>query len=124
LNLSANLEIETDGDDVTIYVNRASDSYPLGELVCTSHDSLSPPDLKPQPFTYHINMDERGSFCADVRDANEKEVFTIKAGDELQPDESSIFEDGYMKHKDDVQGLRDYLVELKIMRDKDTLKKA
>lgn len=35
-------EIETDGDDVTIYVNRSSDGYPLGELHCVSHDSLSP----------------------------------------------------------------------------------
>lgn len=34
--------IDTDGDDVTIYVNRASDSYPIGELHCTSHQSLSP----------------------------------------------------------------------------------
>jgi hypothetical protein len=34
--------IDTDGDDQTIYVNRVSDSYPLGELHCTSHASLSP----------------------------------------------------------------------------------
>ncbi len=33
--------LDTDGDDLTIYVNRASDSYPLGELHCTSHASLS-----------------------------------------------------------------------------------
>src|ERR1039458_1362795 len=35
-------KLETDGDDLTIYVNRARDGYPLGELYCTSHDSLSP----------------------------------------------------------------------------------
>jgi len=35
-------KIETDGDDLHIYVNRARDSYPCGELYCTSHDSLSP----------------------------------------------------------------------------------
>jgi|SRR5215469_124705 len=34
--------IDLDGDDLTIYVNRASDSYPLGEMHCTSHASLSP----------------------------------------------------------------------------------
>lgn len=34
--------IETDGDDLTIYVNRERDSYPIGELHCTSHESLSP----------------------------------------------------------------------------------
>jgi hypothetical protein len=30
------------GDDTTIYVNRESDSYPIGEMVCISHESLSP----------------------------------------------------------------------------------
>lgn len=33
---------ETDGDDVTIYVNRSRDGYPIGEMHCTSHESLSP----------------------------------------------------------------------------------
>jgi hypothetical protein len=32
----------TDGDDLIIYVNRAKDSYPIGELRCISHKSLSP----------------------------------------------------------------------------------
>lgn len=36
------IQIDTDGDDLTIYVNRARDSYPIGELHCTSHKSLSP----------------------------------------------------------------------------------
>lgn len=34
--------LETSGDDTTIYINRARDNYPLGELTCLSHDSLSP----------------------------------------------------------------------------------
>lgn len=34
--------IETDGDDLSIYVNRARDGYPIGEMHCTSHESLSP----------------------------------------------------------------------------------
>lgn len=34
--------IETDGDDTTIYVRRTRDDYPLGEIHCTSHESLSP----------------------------------------------------------------------------------
>lgn len=34
--------IETDGDDLSIYVNCARDGYPIGELLCTSHESLSP----------------------------------------------------------------------------------
>ncbi len=39
-NVGCNLE--TDGDDTTVYVNRASDGYPLGEAHCISHESLSP----------------------------------------------------------------------------------
>ena len=35
-------KIELDGDDLTIYVNRARDGYPLGLMHFTSHESLSP----------------------------------------------------------------------------------
>ena len=35
-------KIETDGDDLVVYVNRARDGYPIGEMHCTSHASLSP----------------------------------------------------------------------------------
>jgi len=34
--------IQTDGDDVYIAVDRARDGYPIGELTCVSHESLSP----------------------------------------------------------------------------------
>jgi hypothetical protein len=34
--------ISTDGDDLNIYINRDRDGYPLGEMRCTSHASLSP----------------------------------------------------------------------------------
>jgi hypothetical protein len=39
-------QIETDGDDIHITVNRKRDGYPLGEMRCISHDSLSP--IKPK----------------------------------------------------------------------------
>lgn len=35
-------KIDLDGDDTTTYVNRASDGYPIGEMFCQSHKSLSP----------------------------------------------------------------------------------
>jgi len=35
------LRLDLDGDDLVIYVN-SSVGYPLGELHCTSHKSLSP----------------------------------------------------------------------------------
>ena len=34
--------ISVDGDDLTIYVNRLRDGYPIGEMHCESHESLSP----------------------------------------------------------------------------------
>lgn len=34
--------IATDGDDTHITVDRERDSYPIGELTCVSHESLSP----------------------------------------------------------------------------------
>lgn len=34
--------ISTDGDDLHITVDRARDGYPIGELHCESHESLSP----------------------------------------------------------------------------------
>lgn len=37
-----NQAIETDGDDLAIYISRKRDGYPIGELHCTSHASLSP----------------------------------------------------------------------------------
>lgn len=38
--------INTDGDDLSIYVNRKRDSYPIGEMYCVSHESLSPIRVK------------------------------------------------------------------------------
>lgn len=66
-------------------------------------------------LTYHINLDERGSFSADVRRKN-KTIFEIKAGDELGEDETSIFEDGFMKNKYDMVGLTDYLFDLGVIK--------
>jgi len=70
----------------------------------------------PAVFKYFINLDERGSFYADVRNTSGKTVFEIKAGNELKENETSIFEDGFMKNKYDLDGLKKYLVELGIMK--------
>lgn len=37
-----NCRIDTNGDDMRIDVTRQRDGYPIGEMVCTSHTSLSP----------------------------------------------------------------------------------
>lgn len=57
-------------------------------------------------YFYYINLDERGEFRADVR--NEKEETIYEISDE-------IFEDGYMKHKNDLAGLESYLKEIGMM---------
>jgi hypothetical protein len=36
------VQLQVDGDDMNITVNRLRDSYPIGELSCVSHESLSP----------------------------------------------------------------------------------
>lgn len=63
-------------------------------------------------YFYHINLNERGSFNADVRNEDGKTIFEIKAGNELEEGESSIFEDGFMKHHKDVDGLAEYMREM------------
>ncbi len=70
----------------------------------------------PATYKYYINLDERGSFYADVRNSSDKTVFEIKTGNELAPGETSIFEDGFMKDKNDLEGLRQYLIQLGIMK--------
>ena len=42
LSIKKWIKIDTDGDDVTIYVNASKNGYPIGELRCISHESLSP----------------------------------------------------------------------------------
>ena len=74
-------------------------------------------------YQYFINLDDRGSFRADVRrgDCNGETVFEIRAGNELEEDETSIFEDGYLKHGRDLAGLENYLKDLGIMKEGDEL---
>lgn len=64
-------------------------------------------------FTYYINLDERGYFYADVRNSDDETVFEIHGFD--------IFEDGFMEHKHDMEGLKDHLVRLGIMAPSDEL---
>ena len=40
------IQLDLEGDDLTIYVNRESNGYPLGEVRCVSHESLSPIRIK------------------------------------------------------------------------------
>jgi len=59
----------------------------------------------PTQFTYTIDMDERGEFRATVYAPGGKEVLEVN---------EETFEDGFMKNKNDLAGLADYLEDLKI----------
>lgn len=67
-------------------------------------------------YEYYINLDERGEFYADVREHNGSTVFEIRGYD--------IFEDGFMESKDDLEGLKNHLVSMKIMHDTDKIVKG
>lgn len=64
-------------------------------------------------YHYYINLNERGEFYADVRDHAENTVLELEGYD--------IFEDGYMLHKDDLNGLRDYMVDMGICEKSDNI---
>jgi len=42
---------------------------------------------------YYVNLNERGSFYADVRDESGETVFEVRAGDALDADESDLVPD-------------------------------
>lgn len=69
-------------------------------------------NLMSEKFGYYVNLDERGEFYADVRKKDGETVFEIRIPDE---DGGSIVEDGFMKDKEDLDGLRSYLVDLKVI---------
>lgn len=66
-------------------------------------------------YRHVVDLDERGSYLASVRDEADRTVFEIRAGAELGEDETSIFDDGFMRHRDDMDGLTEYLVHLGII---------
>jgi hypothetical protein len=102
--------IDEDGTKYTLYQS--------GDLWATAYDIMTEkekaeffegyePEQEPEQFSYYINLDERGEFYADVRNAEDDTVFEIHGFD--------IFEDGYMSDKNDLSGLQEYLVSLEIM---------
>jgi len=64
-------------------------------------------------FEFFINLDERGEFFADVRDPDGKTVHEIRGFE--------VFEDGFMRHKKDLDGLRTQLIDNGVISDDDAL---
>jgi hypothetical protein len=62
-------------------------------------------------FGYYINLDERGTFYADVRSIEGETVFDIRC----EGDDQWIFDDGWMSDKLDLDGLTSYLVDLDVL---------
>jgi len=66
----------------------------------------------PGPFGYYVNLDERGDFYADVRDTAGATLFEVRSEEDGS---ISLIEDGFMRHKSDLDRLRAYLVDLRLI---------
>lgn len=67
-------------------------------------------------FGYYINLDERGEFQADVRGRDGVSICEIEG--------NAMFEDGYMRHKNDLEGLESYLRATNLISAEDRLMDA
>jgi hypothetical protein len=67
-------------------------------------------------YDYHIYIDDGGDFFASVRDENCKTVLEIR--------DEWLLESGIMKHKNDLEGLKKYLISLDILCVGDDMKTA
>jgi len=66
-------------------------------------------------YEFVVNLDERGSFYADVRDPDTDESIYEIDTEKIQ----QLCEDGYMLHNQDYEGLESYLKQLDIIEDDD-----
>lgn len=80
-------------------------------------------------YKYVIDLDERGQFQAHVEDHDGKTVWEVSYPEYYQDDEtgeemenSTIFDDGYMKDTEDVDGLEKYLKQMGTMPEDAELK--
>lgn len=62
-------------------------------------------------FGYYVNLDERGSFYADVRDIRDNTIYEVRS------DDGSVWEveAGFMSDPHDLEGLAGYLAEMSII---------
>lgn len=77
-------------------------------------------ERKTKTFGYYINLDERGSFDADLRDMDDNSLMTVSneeqdgEGNDVQG-EIGLVEAGYMKHGRDIDGLASYAIQMGII---------
>lgn len=72
-------------------------------------------------FTYHVNLDERGYFFADVRDENENSIYDIHSNEDGEIPEVT---DGFMHHSRDLEGLSRHLQSMGIIPKESTISRA
>ena len=97
-------------------IGKTFDSPPSYAHVKKINEMQEPISNEERGFKYYINLDERGEFYADVRNEDDDTVFEIKGYE--------IFENGYMKHKNDLDGLKNHLVDLGVIEPRDYISKA
>ena len=68
-----------------------------------------------QILKYHVNLNERGSFYADVRDKDGNTIYEVRGGNELGEDETDLVTDGFMRDLMDTRMLTEYLRDLSII---------
>jgi len=70
-----------------------------------------PVDAPAGQFYYFVNLNERGCFYADVRDEQDNTVYEIFDVEHV----IDLIENGYVRHMADLEGLRDYLIEISVI---------
>lgn len=66
------------------------------------------------PLGYYVNLDERGDFYADVRDPSGATIFEVRSEEDGT---IALIEDGFMRHKTDLDGLAEHLADLGLIGD-------
>ena len=62
-------------------------------------------------YYYYINLNERGDFNADIRDANNTTLYEIASPECL----TELVDSGYMNHYQDITSLKAYLIDMSIL---------
>jgi len=101
-------------DQFVSTLNESGDKHDLEDALKKMIENYEP------VYEFFVNLDERGEFRADVRDAAGSTVFELEsAGEPLE-----LVEDGFMKHAKDLTGLEKYLKDTEVIPEKSKLKKG
>lgn len=76
-------------------------------------EDFNQPQNGPKTYIFYVNNEGKDTFQADVRDQDGKIIFEVTAKD--------LNNDGMMKTKDDIQGLRNLLISKNKMKQGDQL---